>query len=518
MKRVLLFVFIVPLGGRGAGFYELGDEIRSSARTEVKIEGDFRLRGELLYNLDLDRGLTPSGEPLFAVPLGDPVAQTLTHADMRLRTDLQMVVPQASLAIKARFDLLDNLALGSLPDGPPAATFSQRPPDEAIRLKRAWAEVLLPFGVLLAGRQGSHWGLGMLSHGGDCADCESGDAADRIALVTAIAGHLWALAYDFSATGPWAERRFSGRAIDLDPADDLRTLTFAVMRWHSPMSLARRLEAGRNTLDYGLSLLWRWQERDVPAWYLSLARPAELGGAQVVGRNLQLLGADIWLRWMGPGGRVEAEGALLWGRIGQASLVPGLELKEGLEMLQWGAALESELRLGQRLLVGLDAGVASGDPAPGFGARPLPNQLPAQPGDLDGPQADYPRDVRVDNFRFHPDYHIDRILFREIIGTVTDAVYVKPRLRVLLLEVGRGKLEAGLAAISSFALRAGSAPGGSRPLGVELDPTLEYRDGAGFSATLEYAWLFPLSGLDNPQAGLSARSAQLLRFRLNFNF
>ena len=30
------------------------------------------------------------------------------------------------------------------------------------------------------------------------------------------------------------------------------------------------------------------------------------------------------------------------------------------------------------------------------------------------------RDTTVDNFRFHPDYHVDRILFREIIGTVTE--------------------------------------------------------------------------------------------------
>ena len=50
-------------------------------------------------------------------------------------------------------------------------------------------------------------------------------------------------------------------------------------------------------------------------------------------------------------------------------------------------------------------------------------------GQLDGPQANLPRDHTVDNFRFHPDYHIDQILFREIIGTVTDAIYVRPHVR-----------------------------------------------------------------------------------------
>ena len=43
-----------------------------------------------------------------------------------------------------------------------------------------------------------------------------------------------------------------------------------------------------------------------------------------------------------------------------------------------------------------------------------------------------PRDRTVDNFRFHPDYRIDRILFREIIGTVTDAVYLRPHARATL--------------------------------------------------------------------------------------
>ena len=55
-------------------------------------------------------------------------------------------------------------------------------------------------------------------------------------------------------------------------------------------------------------------------------------------------------------------------------------------------------------------------------------------------------------------------------------------------------------------------------LGVELDPTLAYVSTNGFAASLEYAALFPLAGLDNPTAGLDAKPAQLLRLRLGFNF
>ena len=64
---------------------------RTSSRATdvaVKLDGYLRARAEDLYNLDLDRGLTPSGQPLFPVPLGNPSAQALTYADMRLRTDV----------------------------------------------------------------------------------------------------------------------------------------------------------------------------------------------------------------------------------------------------------------------------------------------------------------------------------------------------------------------------------------------------------------------------------------------
>jgi uncharacterized protein (TIGR04551 family) len=178
-------------------------------------------------------------------------------------------------------------------------------------------------------------------------------------------------------------------------------------------------------------------------------------------------------------------------------------------------AFESEWDASARWQLGLDAGVASGDPAPGFGALPPPNAPAGQPGDLDAPQANPPFDNRVDNFRFHPDYRIDRILFREIVGTVTDAAYVRPRLAATLLDLGRARLTLSLAAIASWAVEPASTPSGSRALGLELDPTLAY-DADSFVAVLEHGLLLPWSGLDNPDAGLTARTAQILRLRLGY--
>ena len=124
----------------------------------------------------------------------------------------------------------------------------------------------------------------------------------------------------------------------------------------------------------------------------------------------------------------------------------------------------------------------------------------------------------MDNFRFSSDYRIDRILFREILGTVTDAIYLRPHARFRLLQLGPNALDLSVAVIASRAVYAESTPGGASPLGVEVDPTLAYGGKEGFSAALEHAVLFPLSGLDNPQLGLGAKPAQLLRLRLSYAF
>jgi uncharacterized protein (TIGR04551 family) len=167
---------------------------------------------------------------------------------------------------------------------------------------------------------------------------------------------------------------------------------------------------------------------------------------------------------------------------------------------------------------GLDGGYASGNPTAGFGVNTPLTAPPAKPGDLGGNQINPPGQMTIDNFRFHPDYRIDRILFREIIGAVTDAIYVRPHLRWNIVRIGKSDLSASLAAIASLAVYSASTPGLKAPLGVELDPTIAYGARDGFGAALEHAVLFPLAGLDNPMLGLHAHPAQLIRLRLTYGF
>ena len=175
-----------------------------------------------------------------------------------------------------------------------------------------------------------------------------------------------------------------------------------------------------------------------------------------------------------------------------------------LNVFQGAAALESSYRLlNDSLQIGLNAGFASGDDAPGFGLRPVINQNP-NPGDADAKQ--YGRCIEVDdngdciliddnisNFRFDPDYQVDLILFREVLGTVTDAVYIKPHITYFV------NPNTGIRAdiISSFAHYATSTPGNASPLGVELDASAFYQSLDGFHFMMQYGYLFPLAGLNH---------------------
>jgi uncharacterized protein (TIGR04551 family) len=501
------------------GFTDLGQDIVWREETSLKVDGGLRLRAAALRNLDLDRGFTPSGDLLYPLPLSDLSSQTLTHADLRLRSDLSIFAPGEAVAVRLRVDVLDNEALGGSPDRDPASSTTQVSPLGAVRVKRAYGEAVTPVGLVVAGRTGNHWGLGMLANGGDCPDCDSGDAADRVAFISPFADHIWAVSYDFSAIGPTTRTREGQRALDLDPADDVTTVTGAVLHWDSDQTRARRREAGLWGLEYGAYVSHRWQDRDVPAAYLPTATPVGIDGSQSVARGYRATAGDLWVRVTGPQLRVELEAAVLSAKVDQISLLPGVELRDGAESLQAGAALESLWGdPDEGWAGGLDAGFASGDPAPGFGAFEGVNAAPAQAGDLEGPQANPPYDNRADNFRFHPDYRVDRILFREILGTVTDAVYVRPHGQLRVRGFGAGTLTLSVSGVVSRAVEPNSTPSGEPWLGVELDPTVAYQSRDGFGVALEHGVLFPLGGLDNPQLGLTAKSAQLVRLRLEYLF
>jgi uncharacterized protein (TIGR04551 family) len=286
------------------------------------------------------------------------------------------------------------------------------------------------------------------------------------------------------------------------------------MRARSPSARARRAAAGVATVEYGLFASHRRQENDVPAHYLPVASPrppSQFDDSDLMARGFSATTGGLWFRFTTQRARVELEAVYARARVDQPSLVPGVLLDQAATSDQFGLAVETELAFGAHR-AGIDAGVASGDDAPGFGAFPVPGAAAPRPGDLDGAQADPPGDTTVDNFRFHPDYRVDRILFREIIGTVTDAFYLRAHGDLVIARYFTGNLHLSLAAIFSAALEAASTPGGDNLLGLELDPTIAYDNDDGWSMAIDYAVLFPFAGLSS--ATQIAQPAQLVRFRV----
>ncbi len=503
------------------GWTDVGQDLEGGGQPIVAVDGYYRVRPELMYDFDLSRGPTPSGQIFFPLPLSNPSSHLLDFADMRLRSDLAVYAPGGGVAVKVRVDALDNVALGSLAAGAPQSATSYLSPAQPILVRRAYGEALTPLGLLAAGRMGNQFGLGMTANGGDCLDCDYDQSADRIAFLTPLLGLIWAAAFDFTAAGPLVPRVGNTTLVGLDPSTDVHTVDFAVLRWHDPDSIERRRAAGETTFDAGGFYAHRWQENDVPADYLVTNVPVAITPSQVVPRGYTADVFDGWARLLLPWARVEAEGTLILADIAQASLVPGVLLPHPVTGTQWGGVLQSDIGAPRSPWgVGFDSGVASGDPSPGFGALVPPGAPAARPGDLNGAKGNPPYDDTVDNFQFSPDYHIDRILFRNIIGTVTDAFYLRPHARLTLAHSGKARLSAEVFAVASWALDAASTPGDASPLGLEIDPALRYESSDGFVAELQYAALFPFAGLDNIDVTppIAAQPAQLVRLLLAYVF
>ena len=92
-------------------------------------------------------------------------------------------------------------------------------------------------------------------------------------------------------------------------------------------------------------------------------------------------------------------------------------------------------------------------------------------------------DHAINDFHFSPDYHVDEIFFRHIMGTVTNATYFKPQ-AAYWFDLGRTRavgINGG--AIFSMAQVPVSTPGDSLIYGVETNLGLGYRNTAeGFYA------------------------------------
>jgi uncharacterized protein (TIGR04551 family) len=495
----------------------------------LTLDGYYRVRGDVFNDFDLSRGPTPTtGLPVFPVAAAGGGDHTLSALDMRLRLEPTLEVGQA-VRIHLRVDVLDDLGWGSTPDVLPSfnaetgAALSQLPPAtgvnalrDSIRVKQAWGEVTLPFGTLAAGRMGGliSWGTGFFINNGDCIGCDNGDTGDRVALTVPVLNHYVTALYELSASGPYIQTP-TGQPIDLDRRAQVHTVALSVARLDSGEAQRRKLRSGRTLLQYGVLASYRGQQLDAPAWTQPGGLVRSYGPGDFVRRDLQSFGADLWVLVHHHGFRAELEAATVIGQIGDATNMPGVSFRAPVTSTQFGGVTSLSYQFHWPVRLRFEVGFASGtEGAYGFG---IPNgQLTAQKGDLFGPQISPPGQMSIDNFRFSPDYHVDLILWRRIIGQVTGGVYIKPTVRLGPFGTAFHHFTLDTSLVESQSVYVTTPPGQDRQLGVEMDLMARYRYEAGFEVDLGYGLLFPGAGFRNLTLMLDPQPAQTLELILAY--
>lgn len=494
------------------------------------LDGYFRVRPDLFYKFDLGKARERA---LF--PTRSPTENTQAGADMRVRLEPTFNISE-EVRLKLQLDLLDNFLFGSTPDlnvdgGRNQFTIFSESQDapfgdalrDTINVKRAYGEVSTPVGILRFGRMGSQWGLGMLRNDGNCLDCDFGDNVDRIQFVTEpFSGFYVTPMIDFNSEGV-SSRDTTGDAeretFDLTNSDDSHSYVVAIARRDTDQQVKDKLENNQGVLNYGLHFTYRTQR-----WEDEKNAEGQVG---FVPRDATLYVPDLWLRYEERLFRIEVELAAMYGSINNRALsvedASNPSQNQSLRVLQFGGVAQGEYKmLNGDLHLGLELGVASGDKAPGFGNYQR-GRIVNPGGDLiDGPQYSCGpggcSDNAIRNFRFNRAYRVDLILWREILGDITDAAYIKPSAKYSLAD----GFDLFGSLIYSQALYAQSTPSmSSRSLGLEVDVGARYETEDGFVAGLSWGIFFPMAGLQEPAGTILFRefeTAQALRGTLAVRF
>lgn len=503
----------------------------STSYPYIEWHGYFRFRTDSFWGLDLGTGGTSSQLPPVealvnaetrtngaiadfpeTITAGDGSTVNLSRyardkskfissANIRFRLQPIFHVAQ-SASVHLQLDILDNLILGSTPyqGDQPLAFFSdsQRSPTaaefgrDAVRISAAYGELRSFLGTLRVGRMPNDWGMGMMFNGGGhyssvrqprlsrrslgmagntCIDCDYGDYVDRASFTATVFDHHIMLAYDYNLAGvtQGAEDVF-GQPRDLGQFDDARSFVLSVARRaETPEEVARRnrklAEQNKPVFDYGAYLMYRTQRIEAN----QCTDAADPSTCDFLPRGAQMFVPNLWFRLEHQPGfrkhlRIEAEVAGVIGNIDYAadSLAGLADSNVDRQIRQAAGALEFEYT-NFAFSLGFNAGFATGRQTggtPGLGANYDTNLA---------------NDQRFTAFFFDRDYFVDMIMFREIIGTVTNALYLNPFFQYDLFSKRADSLGLRVDLIGAVAANAASTPSGRGFYGAEGNLTIYYR-------------------------------------------
>ncbi len=192
---------------------------------------------------------------------------------------------------------------------------------------------------------------------------------------------------------------------------------------------------------------------------------------------------DIWVKYAKGNFDVEAEATAVIGSM----RAPDLGTSDDIDIRQFGGVARANYRLMEGdLTLTQEVGFASGDQ--------WDNEVEGRTH-VSGAVNLGPNDNTVERFVFDPAYHVDLILFRELLGGVSNAAYSKTSFAYDLTS----KIKIRGASILSAAHRPVATPGNSTLYGVEFDADIGYAND-GFFAGISYGALVPFAALDHPSA------------------
>ncbi len=466
--------------------------------------------------------------------------ETLSGATMRLRL-VPTIHLSKNIRLRLTVDAFDNYVLGGSPDfagalrrpDVPLTAFAVTAQPGAFRLQEAYGEWKTPFGVLRAGRQTSHWGLGLLAHGGAGStwdagrpishyygggllphqgygyDADFGTFSDRVAFVTRVAGVYVALFHDWVSEGAlaWDPTRVDGVPFDMTQSDDVGQFGIALFQKPlTPKQIAARkaglVDQHGSSLDWGVYAIYRSQNLDTELYTDDngdVVVPADMDASdasklKLMPREAWAAAGDLWVRYenrLSFDQRLVVEGEFVYltGKIGDASPIPTAGATKERKINMWGGAIKAAFQ-NEGLGLYLDVGAASGDHNRCFGVYKLPNcSLEDNNGNPD---------TEITAFKFHRNYRVDSILFRDVIGTVTNAWYVKPTVSINAhpFYALSDRLGVDVSLLHAGALNKDGTPGYGSTLGTELEARAFIGQRDLFHASLSFAYMIPGDALD----------------------
>lgn len=404
-------------------------------------------------------------------------------------------------------------------------------------------------GTLTLGRFAYDWGLGMVWSAGDfdrydttlttmqrlrALDADGANYVDRITWKRQFDGFKLMAGYGMLSSGPTAYVMHdeSLRPYDIEEDDDIRQFELAIYSRPEGRNefIKRRkdLYTGKPMLDWGLYVTYRNQKS---ATYLcDSSSPAgsdlnceatevDLKGENqgvddyvdsyndllLVKRDAWVVTPDLWARldWRpDPKTRIYLgfEAAMTLGRIGN---LPNSEVKQSaltwddiqsgteLDLLTYGMALESNFTIGA-VSFGLDWGMASGDTGETavFSNPGMKSSCAGNPWGCDS---------TLSKFAFNRNYNVDLLMYKEVIGTVTNATYFRPHFDFDVIPTEDNALGGAIQALYSMTMEPGGYPGDSRNLGLEFDFHAFYEEAGRFMVTAGFGLFFPFAALDRPE-------------------